>query len=468
MNLYQYARVVARIRVAPARQVSLREHNLALVLAEVADHGPISRARIAAATGLTKATVSSLVDSLVGAGLVTELDRTPVAGAIGRPASPLALAPPGPVGVGLEINVDYLATCTVDLSGTVRRRSVTAQDFRGRPAGEVLDLAAAAVTEAMDDARGAGADVAGLAVAVPGLVETREPVLRVAPNLGWRDVAVLDQLRARIRPGDRPGDRPCDRPCDRFGDRLGDRPCDRFGDRPGDRLGDRLGDVPMRLDNEANLGALGELWCGGHRDAAGAPLRSFVHVSGEIGIGAGLVVHGQVFRGVRGFSGEIGHLPVVGGGPVCRCGSVGCLEQVAGQDAILRAAGLGGHAGSANGQADGPLGTLVALATAGQARAVEAIEDAGHRLGTGIAALLNVVDVDAVVLGGSYARLAPWMQEPVKAELARRVLSAAWGRPRVLVSALGAEAAVRGAATSIVREVIAAPATYLARARSLL
>ena len=411
-------------RAAPARQESLREHNLALVLAEVADHAPISRARIAAATGLTKATVSSLVDALVGAGLVAELDRAPSTGAVGRPASPLGLAPPGPVGIGLEVNVDYLATCTVDLSGAVCQRAILARDFRGRPVAEVLDLAGLAVSGAMDAARAAGADVAGLAVAVPGLVESREPVLRVAPNLGWRDVAVLDALRARVP----------------------------------------LDGLTARLDNEANLGALGELWCGGHRGAAGAPLRSFVHVSGEIGIGAGLVVDGRVFRGVRGFSGEIGHLPVgVEGGPVCRCGSTGCLEQVAGQEAILRAAGLTGRAGSANGGADGPLGELVALASAGQPRAIEAIRHAGHRLGTGVAALLNVVDVDAVVLGGSYARLAPWMQEPIEAELSRRVLSAPWGAPRVLVSGLGAEAAVRGAATSIVRDVIAHPAAYLGR-----
>jgi predicted NBD/HSP70 family sugar kinase len=463
--------------VAPARQVSLRERNLALVLAEVADRGPVSRARIAAVTGLTKATVSSLVDALVGGGLVAELDRPPASGAVGRPASPLALAPPGPVGIGLEINVDYLATCTVDLSGAVCRRSAITQDFRGRGVVEVLDLAAAALAEAVAAARVAGAGVAGIAVAVPGLVETREPVLRVAPNLGWRDVAVLDELRAREGRAGLVDQDPSERlPSERLP--SGPLPSERLPSErlpserlPSERLpSERLpseqlpSGLPMRLDNEANLGALGELWCGGHQDAAGAPLQSFVHVSGEVGVGAGLVVHGRVFRGVRGFSGEIGHLTVSEGGPACRCGATGCLEQVAGQEAILRAAGLDAGTGSASGQVDGPLGELVAQARAGRPEVVGAIVDAGRRLGTGVAALLNVVDVDAVVLGGGYARLAPWLQEPVEAELARRVLSAPWGSPRVLVSALGSEAAVRGAATSIVREVIADPATYLARA----
>ncbi|HET9654018.1 MAG TPA: ROK family transcriptional regulator [Kineosporiaceae bacterium] len=435
-------------RVAPARQVSLREHNLALVLAEVADRGPVSRAGIAAATGLTKATVSALVDALAGAGLVTEQDRAPATGAVGRPGAPLGLAPPGPVGIGLEINVDYLATCTVDLSGEVRGRRVLAGDVRDRPQGAVLDLAAAAVAEAVDEARASGAEVAGLAVAVPGLVETRQPVLRLAPNLGWHDVPVLDELRARLADQGATGGPPM---------RLDDLPIRLDG------LPMRLDGLPMRLDNEANLAALGELWCGGHHTADDAPLTTFVHVSGEIGIGAGLVVGGRLFRGVRGFSGEIGHLPVRDCGPVCRCGSVGCLEQAAGQDAILRAAGLEGRAGSVNGGGGGPLDELVAQAAAGRERAVGAIRDAGRWLGTGVAALVNVVDVDAVVLGGGFARLAPWLRGPVEDELGRRVLSAQWAAPRVLVSALGAQAAVRGAATSVVRDVIADPAGYLAR-----
>src|SRR5512144_1877497 len=106
-------------RGEPARQASLREHNLALVLRELADGGPASRARLAAVTGLTKGTVSSLVDALKAGHLVADLGPGPATGAIGRPGQSVGLDPDGPVGVGLEINVDYLATCTVDLTGAV-------------------------------------------------------------------------------------------------------------------------------------------------------------------------------------------------------------------------------------------------------------------------------------------------------------------------------------------------------------
>jgi predicted NBD/HSP70 family sugar kinase len=410
-------------RTSPARQTSLREHNLALVLREVADRGPLTRARIAAATGLTKATVSTLVDALVAAQLLDGRGLDP--GAVGRPGQSLGLAARGPVGVGLEINVDYLATCTVDLSGAVRSREVVVGDLRGTAVPAVLARAAGLVQRAADGARAAGLPVAGVAVAVPGLVDSAAQVLRLAPNLGWRDVDVLAGLRL-------------------------------------------AGAVPLplglRLGNEADLGALAELWCGGHRDDSGQPVTTFVHVSGEIGVGAGIVLAGELLTGRRGFSGEIGHLTVADDGPACACGSSGCLERLAGQEAILRRAGLRSEPGTAIGRPEGPLGELVARASAADAAALEAVASAGRVLGRGVAAILNLVDVDTVVLGGIYAPLSPWLRAPVERELAARVLGAPWAPPQVLVSSLGGEAAVRGAAMSVVQSVVADPAAYLARA----
>ncbi len=427
---------MVQARSAPARQTSLREHNLALVLAEVADSGPASRARLASRTGLTKATVSTLVDTLVADGLMVELGTVPHARTgrspgVGRPGSLLALDPTGPVGIGLEINVDYLATCTVDLTGAVRQRQLVAEDFRGVETAVVLARAARVLAAALDGAAAARTPVAGVAVAVPGLVESHLELLRLAPNLGWRDVAVLDGLREALQ---------------------------RTSTHPEHASG-----LAMRLDNEANMAALGELWCADPRRDDGTPLDSFVHVSGEIGVGAGIVVGGALFRGLHGFSGEIGHMQVAtGSGARCACGATGCLELLAGQEAILRAAGLHRAPGTANGHADGPVAELVDRARAGDARAVSAIEAAGDALGAGLAVIVNLVDVDAVVLGGLYAGLAEWILRPVRVQLDARVLSAPWSPVTLLVSTLGAEAAVRGAATSVVRDVIADPAGHAA------
>jgi predicted NBD/HSP70 family sugar kinase len=408
-------------RSAPARQSSLREHNLALVLREVADDGPISRARIATATGLTKATVSSLVETLLEARLLAELGRSPTA-TVGRPSSALALAPGGPVGIGVEINVDYVATCTVDLGGTVRQREVVVGDLRALSLDAALGRAAGAVRRAV---AGAAAPVAGVAVGVPGLVETGGRSVRTAPNLGWEDVPLLQELRERAA---------------------------------------LRADLDLRLDNEANLAALGELWLGGHDDADGTPLVDFVHVSGEVGVGAGVVLNGQLLRGRHGFAGELGHIPVDGDDTPCRCGARGCLEQVAGQDAMLRASGLPEPARPWPGGDDGPAAALAGAAAGGDARTLGALDRAGRALGRVLAGALNLLDVDTVVLGGAYALLAPWLSSPVLAELETRVTAARRRPVRVLRGRLGADAAVRGAATSVVRGVITAPAGYLGRA----
>ncbi|MFI6762985.1 ROK family protein [Micromonospora sp. NPDC050417] len=398
------------------RQASLREHNLALVLRHIADaERPPSRADLATATGLTRATVSALVDDLIGGHLLTEVDPAPRTGA-GRPALGLVLATDGPAGLGLEINVDYLAACVVDLTGAVRHRAIRRVDLRPLPPAEVLadlgDLAATAHAEAQRQRL----VLAGTALAVPGLV-TSTGVVRLAPNLGWRDVDLVGALEAH----------------------------------PG-LAGHRAAGHWLTVDNEANLAALGELHAGTSGEA------TFLYVSGEIGIGAGIVLHGTLFRGARGWSGELGHLPVDPAGRPCRCGAQGCLEQYAGQEAILTGAGLAGL-----GQpADAAIARLAELAGDGNAAAIAALTGAASALGVAIAGVINLLDLDTVVLGGIYAPLAQWLRPPLEAEIRRRVLTAGWSPVTVRPSLLTGDAAVLGAAGSVVRAVLAHPARWLA------
>lgn len=335
---------------------------------------PISRASVATRTGLTRATVSALVDDLITGGLLDEVEPPPRTGA-GRPAVGLRLAPSGPAGLGLEVNVDYLAACVIDLTGAVRHRLVEPRDQRpGGPAAALAGLDELA-RRARAAAEADGLVVAGAAVAVPGLVAPDGSV-RVAPNLGWVDEDVAGRLLT-------------------------------------------LADLPVTVDNEANLAALSEL-----RAAGGAP--SFVYVSGEIGIGAGIVLDGALYRGGHGWSGEIGHVTVHPDGRPCRCGARGCLEQYAGLEAI---------------------GDL---------------EGAGEALGIALAGVVNLLDVDTIVLGGIYAPLAAELGPAIAAELRRRVLTADLAPVTLRPSALGPDAAMRGAAELVIRSVQDDPATYLA------
>ncbi|WP_240971634.1 MULTISPECIES: ROK family transcriptional regulator [unclassified Microbispora] len=454
------------------RHDAMRARNLALVLAAVGARESVTRAALAEMTGLTKTTVSKLVGDLIEGGLVVETGAVRD-GERGRPGVEIRISGQHVAALGLEVNVDYLAVCVVDLARTVRLRRTQAVDNRAAPPVDVIarlgDLASAVVDEAVEN----GLRVVGGVLAVPGPVDMTSGVVHNAPNLGWRDVPLASLLRFPF---------------------------------------------PVRVENEANLAALGELWFG-----SGLP--DFLHVSGEIGIGAGLVVRGRLFRGAHGFAGELGHVVVSPDGPPCRCGGRGCLEQYAGQDALLTAAraaasvrpapvppaaapstvappaaapgnppggmppredagkagetdksretGTSGKTGT-SGEPREPSSSPEMLLPAqqgvawvlsrlqeGDADARAACERAAWALGVALSSAVNLVDPDAIVLGGIYAPLFPWIGHMVADTLKDRLGQMRGAVPPVVVSRLGAEAAALGAAGQVIEQVMADPAALL-------
>lgn len=390
---------------APARQASLREHNLSLVLRLVVEAPePVSRADVAAATGLTRATVSALVDRLVQAHLVDELE--PVVGhRAGRPAVPLVPARGTVAALGMEINVDYLGVRAIDLAGRVLTERAETGDLRGRDPAAVLDRLAAIAGSVLARLSADGVTVAGTALALPGLVDQETGPLRYAPNLGWRDVDVVAVLATHPV----------------------------------------LAAMPPHLANEATLAARAEA----HARRAAGPT-SFVYVSGEIGIGGAIVIDGRIFQGRRGWSGEIGHTVLGTAGSFAEGGT---LEQHAGQDQVLRAAGLDRAAG---------VEALVAAARAGRPAALRALEAAGAALGVGLANVVNVVDVDHVVLGSHYGVLAPWLGEPVLDQLRRRVITAPWSDLQVSAAVGGDYPAMTGGALVVLERLLDDPYAWTA------
>lgn len=354
---------------APAGQHTVRRHNLALVLGCVAgadDHGvPISRARVADRTGLTRGTVSSLVDELIAARLVTELAVQ--RGGPGRPAAPLQLNRSGPAGLGLEIGVDGLGACVVDLTGAVRARRVVPSAHRDTAPDAVLDALADLASTVRAEA---GLPVAGAHLAVPGLIGGGT-VVRL-PNLPrWAGVEVATGLETRLG-------------------------------------------LDAAVANEADLAALAELWFGR------APA-DFLHVSVGVGVGAGVVLGGALFRGPGGRAGELGHVVVERGGPACGCGGGGCLERVAG---------------------------LADLRTPDPA----AVAVAAGALGTALVGAVALLDVRTIVLGG----LEPAVAEPLRAAVAAQL--ARLDPPvTVAVSDPAAGGALRGAAATVVRALVGRP-----------
>ncbi len=385
----------------PANQRSVRRHNLGIVLRHIAERGPRSRAAIAQETGLNKTTVSSLVGELLEFGLVRETE-VELRGTVGRPALPVELSGGRVAGLGVEVGVDFLAVLAADLSGAERYAERVVVDNRGRGVAPVLEDLGAMAGRALDRLAADGVLAVGAVIALPGLVDSNGRLL-VAPNLGWTDVPVAEEMGARLP-----------------------------------------AKLVIRAENEANLGALAEMW-----EGAGRELGDFLFVSGELGVGAGIVVGGQLFRGSHGFGGELGHLTVDPAGEECACGNRGCLETILGLPHLLQAAGM---------PADGRVDELAAAARAGDERVLAALSEAGRWLGVGVGSALNLLNPRGVVVGGYFAVLAPWLLAGLEQELAARVLAAEWDVPRVVASSLGEQAAVRGGAALALRRVYADPA----------
>ncbi|MGH6654891.1 MAG: ROK family protein [Actinocrinis sp.] len=394
----------------PASQAGMRRQNLALVMGALAAHGPSSRAEVAERTGLTRAAVGSLVNELAAAGLTTDLGLAP-SGRVGRPGKALALSEQGPAGLGLEIGVDHLGACVIDLHGTVRTWVEIEAPNRDREPREVLSGLSDVAAAALQHAAAQGLHPVGTVVAIPGLVDGPSGVVEQAPNLGWHGVpiarALVDWLPAPLRP------------------------------------------VPLEIENEANLGALAELWHGSTRPP------DFIHVSAEAGIGAAVVIGGRLFRGARGFAGELGHVPVYPDGPVCGCGARGCLEQYAGEETVLRSAGIAEAGGDR-------IKMLTDMALTGEPHVHEALDRAGRALGTALSGAVNMLDPSALVLGGAYAELGEWLMPGMRRELAARVTVRPWNDAALQVSELGRRGPLLGAGTVTVRRIIEDPARYAA------
>lgn len=390
-----------------ADKAGVRRHNLSLVLRTVHEAGETTRAAVAARVGLTRAAVSSLAEQLLERGLLVESGKT-FSGQAGRPGTVLKPACTGPAGLGVEINVDYVNVCVADLTGADRVRRSVPLDNRALAPVVVLRRAAELTAEVLAEASRQDLHPTGVRLALPGLVSGG--TVRQAPNLGWNRVDA-DVLFAEALAAARPPGAPA---------------------------------LPVASDNEANIAALAELWFG----ALGA-VRSFLLVTGEIGVGGAIVLDGELLRGAHGFAGEIGHLTVAPDGRRCRCGSLGCLEQYAGQTALLRAAGARS------------VDTLAERAVAGEPRTLAALDEAGRMLGVALSGAVNLLDPQAVVLGGIFPRLMPWLAPAAEAELSRRVVSALWPSSAARLRPASTTATTaRGAAALVLRDILADPLTY--------
>lgn len=394
--------------------MDVRRSNLSLILQEVRRESR-SRARLAVNTGLTKATVSNLVSELASRDLVRVREPT-LDGSIGRPSQLVELVPGRVLGLGLEINVDYVAAVVVDLAGdrvASERRPVDVKALS-------IIAAVAELASLADDVAGRvlstepGALLAGIGVAVPGLVDVSHGVVREAPNLGWIDVELRCALASRLS-------------------------------REG---------TAVLIDNDANLAALAE-----HRQSEMEGVEELLYLTGEVGIGGGVITGGRQLRGACGYAGEVGHMALdPDADSICGCGRRGCWETQCGLAAFLAAAAdPTDPVRDLSLDLDGRLDLIIERARCQDPRTIEALTLVGEKLGIGASVLVNVMNTQVLVLGGYFARLGEFLLGPMLSQMYRRVIADRLGGCRIHLSRLGFNAAATGAALVVIEQMLADP-----------
>ena len=362
--------------------------------------GPSTRADLAAATGLSRATVSTTLGDLADLGLVIEPGGTAPAGpAGGRPAAVVQLARGAGVVAGVDVGRRHVNVAVADLAHTV----IAERGERLRPDEEptaevILDRAAGLVVAAVEAAGHRLHEVIGVGLGLPAPVVSDTGLLGASNILpAWAGLA------------------------------------------PSHELGDRLR-LPVHVENDANLGALSE-----HTWGAGRGSTALVYLKLGTGIGGGLVIDGRLFRGVSGTAGEIGHLSLDANGDVCRCGNRGCLELVAGGAALVEVLGRGRPEVRS-------LADVVRLVGEGDAPCRRLVADAGSAIGVALGGLVNLINPDRVVVGGELAATGKVLLDPLRHALGRSAVPSAVEAVDVIQGTLGGRAEALGAVALVLRE----------------
>jgi predicted NBD/HSP70 family sugar kinase len=357
----------------PIDPPAMRRLNKTSVLRCIRDHGPVSRIQVSNLTGLNKATVSSLVDELITEHLVREAGIGRSSG--GRKPILVAFNARAGFSIGVDLQITHVTTTLCDLAGevvTARGRRITGPELS--PEG-VLQVLVDEIRAAVDTAPPSPKGVLGVGVAVPGMVDIRSGWVYQLPNLPVTDWPL------------------------------------------GPRLAEAVG-LPVWVDNDANCGAYAEI-----RLRSG--IRHLVYVHAGVGVGAGIVIDGQLYRGRRGVAGEWGHVPLVERGFACACGGFGCWEQYASEQALVRYLAESGIQGVEWKATNDFVQTVVAQADAGLPAYRRALALLGHHLGLGIASVVNALDPELVLMGGRLRIACHHLLPEVRAVLQHRVVGPA-------------------------------------------
>jgi glucokinase-like ROK family protein len=377
------------LRMETGDQYLVKKINKTYVLETIKKYDPISRIEIAVKTGLNKGTVSSLVSELIKENIIQELGPGLSSG--GRKPILLRFNNKAGFSIGIDIGVNYILVVLTDLNGNIvnkEHHKIVDDSF-----DQVMSLMIDVIRRLIDNAPDSPYGIVGIGIGVAGIVNVDGEVL-FAPNLDWSNVNIKEPLKKEFN-------------------------------------------LPVLVDNEANAGVIGEKQFGAGKDTS-----NLLYLSVGIGIGAGIIIDGQLFRGSSAFSGEVGHFSIEPHGLECPCGNKGCWELYASEKALLsKAQQLFSDHKNMN------IDQLVELADNGNTQAIDLISTIGEYLGIGLSNLINTFNPDTILIGNRISKIKRWLETPINKTIHDRALPYHLKHLKIAFSDLHLHSAALGASS---------------------
>jgi glucokinase-like ROK family protein len=385
----------------------MKAHNLRAILLALLNAEYVSRVHLAKLTGLSTTTITNLISELIEQGIVIEegAEKSDQPRSVGRPRTALRLVPKARYAIGIHIGVGNIRVAIADLRANLSQVHMFAHPLE-KSAEDVFQDVSTLVDQVLESSRLDLDQFVGIGVGASGLVDPSTGINLIAPNLGWRNISIQDLC------------------------------CPQLG-------------LPICVDNNVRAMALGEAMFGNSRE-----IQTIAFVYARIGVGAGFVMDGNLYRGIGAGAGEIGHMTMISeGGDRCRCGNRGCLETLVSEPVILKQA--------AEIARKNPQGALATWLQAGKTLSIEQIFEVARQgdlaiqavidqqaryMGIALANLVNIFNPETIVLGGMFAQGEELFLPLIETTMQERSFANLGERVQLRTASFGRNAGVVGAA----------------------
>jgi glucokinase-like ROK family protein len=396
--------------MAAANKKLIRAINRFKILHTIRAHKLISRVDITKATGLSQATVTGITASLIGEGLL--LEKRPGESEGGRPPILISLNPDATYAVGVYLSISQINIVIIDLEATIRASYEMPLRKQNYTPEAIADKIVQAVQECMWQANFSRNRISGIGIGLPGLVDSHTGLIRFLPNYQWEKVNLRDLVQKKI-------------------------------------------DHPTYIENSANALALAEQWFG-----EGRGIDNFIVVTLEYGVGMGIMIHGQLYRGHKGTAGEFGHTTVDPDGPLCRCGKKGCIEAIVGNNAILREAEAAAQKGEwkPDNPHDITIDEVILAAREGAPCLRNIFARAGRILAIGLSNLILIFNPAKIIISGRGVKAGELLFDSMYNTIPQYTSSRTNGDAEIVIKSWNQNAYALGSGTVVLQEIFKSPA----------